>query len=47
MRVLITGVTGFVGSHLADSLVAQPGSRSTGATAGAAGWTTWTTCAGG
>jgi len=25
MRVLITGVTGFVGSHLADALVARPG----------------------
>ena len=46
MRALITGITGFAGSHLAEYLLAEhPTSRSSAPTAGAAAWTTSSTCA--
>ncbi len=47
MRALITGITGFAGSHLADYLLAEhPTSRCSAPTAGAAGSRTSSTCEG-
>ena len=42
-RALITGITGMVGSHLADYLLAHTG-ISMGWPVGAALWTTFLTC---